>query len=91
VATASGALRGRARHGCCAYIAHFGLGWVLMRGVKVGLRMRPRGISGLAFVYGYLQAAARRVPRVEDTEFRSFVRRELRGRMRAAIARPGAA
>ncbi len=85
VATASGALRGRARHGRCAYIAHFGLGWVLLRGVKVGIKMRPRGISGLAFVYGYLQAAVKRVPRVEDREFHRFVRRELRGRMRAAL------
>lgn len=86
VATASGALRGRARHGRCAWIAHFGLGWIALRSVKVGLRMRPRGISGLAFLYGYLQAAARRVPRVEDREFRRFVRRELRGRMRATLA-----
>lgn len=91
VATASGALRGRARHGRCAWIAHFGLGWVLLRGLKVGLKMRPRGLSGLAFVGGYLHAAAKRVPRVEDREFRSFVRRELRGRMRAALAGRGAA
>jgi poly-beta-1,6-N-acetyl-D-glucosamine synthase len=89
VATASGALRGRARHGRCAWIAHFGLGWVALRGVKVGLRMRPRGISGLAFVYGYLEAALRRVPRVEDPEFRRFVRNELRGRMHAALAGSG--
>ena len=53
--------------------------------------MRPRGISGLAFVFGYLQAAAKRVPRVEDPEFRRFVRRELRGRMRAALPGSGAA
>ncbi len=86
VATASGALRGRARHGRCAWIAHFGLGWIALRSFKVGLRMRPRGISGLAFLYGYLEAAARRVPRVEDREFRRFVRRELRGRMRAGLA-----
>jgi biofilm PGA synthesis N-glycosyltransferase PgaC len=91
VATASGALRGRARHGRCAYIAHFGLGWVLLRAVKVGIKMRPRGISGLAFVYGYLQAAAKRVPRVEDREFHRFVRGELRGRMRAALVRPRSA
>jgi hypothetical protein len=89
VATASGALRGRARHGRCAWIAHFGLGWVALRAVKVGLRMRPRGISGLAFLYGYLEAAVRRVPRVEDAEFRRFVRAELRGRMRAALAGAG--
>lgn len=86
VATASGALRGRARHGRCAWIAHFDLGWIALRSVKVGLRMRPRGISGLAFLYGYLEAAVRRVPRVEDREFRRFVRRELRGRMRATLA-----
>ena len=53
--------------------------------------MRPRGISGLAFVGGYLQAAVKRVPRVEDREFRRFVRHELRGRMRAAIAGSGTA
>jgi poly-beta-1,6-N-acetyl-D-glucosamine synthase len=91
VATASGALRGRARHGRCAWIAHFGFGWVTLRGIKVAIRMRPRGVSGVAFVCGYLHAAARRVPRVEDPEFRRFVRSELRGRMRAAFARPGIA
>jgi hypothetical protein len=85
--TASGALRGRARHGRCAWIAHFGLGWVAMRSVKVGLRMRPRGLSGAAFLGGYLYAAMIRVPRVEDREFRRFVRSELRSRMRAALRR----
>ncbi len=89
VATASGALRGRARHGRCAWIAHFGFAWVGLRALKVGLRMRPRGISGLAFLGGYLEAALRRVPRVEDPEFRRFVRAELRGRMRAALAGQG--
>jgi poly-beta-1,6-N-acetyl-D-glucosamine synthase len=91
VATASGALRGRARHGRCAWIAHFGLGWVALRGFKVAVRMRPRGLSGIAFVWGYLHAAAKRVPRVEDAEFRRFVRGELRARMRAAFPKPGVA
>jgi poly-beta-1,6-N-acetyl-D-glucosamine synthase len=90
VATASGALRGRARHGRCAWIAHFGFGWVALRGVKVGVRMRPRGLSGIAFVGGYLHAAIVGVPRVEDPEFRRFVRRELRARMRAVLAGQGA-
>jgi GT2 family glycosyltransferase len=88
VATAGGALRGRARHGRCAWIAHFGVGWVLLRGFKVGARMRPRGLSGVAFVGGYLHAAASGVGRVEDRGFRRFVRRELRDRVRAAIVRP---
>jgi poly-beta-1,6-N-acetyl-D-glucosamine synthase len=86
LAPAGEARMGRARHGRCAWIAHFGLGWVALRGFKVAIRMRPRGISGLAFVGGYLYAALRRVPRVEDPEFRRFVRGELRGRMRAAFA-----
>lgn len=85
--SADGALRGRARHGRCAWIAHFGVGWVAMRSVKVGLRMRPYGLSGAAFLGGYLYAALVRVPRVEDREFRLFVRQELRTRVRGALRR----
>jgi biofilm PGA synthesis N-glycosyltransferase PgaC len=84
--SADGALRGRARHGQCAYIVHFSLPWVTLRAMKVAVRDRPRGISGLAFLYGYLSAAARRVPRVEDPAFRAFVRRELRERIRAQLS-----
>ncbi len=88
--TADGALRGRARHGRCAWIAHFGFGWVALRSFKVGLRMRPRGLSGAAFLGGYLYSALIGVPRVEDREFRRFVRGELRGRIRAALRLRGA-
>jgi biofilm PGA synthesis N-glycosyltransferase PgaC len=83
--SADGTLRGRARHGECAYIVHFTLPWVTLRAFKVALS-RPRGLSGLAFLYGYLRSAARRVPRVEDPEFRRFVRGELRARMTGALA-----
>ena len=83
--TADGALRGRARHGRCAWVAHFSLGWVALRSLKVAIRMRPRVLSGAAFFGGYLYAAMIRVPRVEDREFRNFVRAELRDRMRAAL------
>ncbi len=79
-ASADGTLRGRARHGECAYIAQFTLAWVSLRAFKVALA-RPRGLSGIAFLYGYLRSAARRVGRVEDPAFRRFVRRELRCRM----------
>jgi glycosyltransferase involved in cell wall biosynthesis len=78
--TADGALRGRARHGECAYILHYGLLWVTLRSLKEA-RSWPVGISGAAFLYGYLRAALRSQPRVDDDEFRRFVRRELRGRM----------
>lgn len=78
--SADGQLRGRARHGECAWILHYGLLWVLLRSLKVA-RLRPVGLSGLAFLGGYLGAALRRIPRVEDPEFRRFVRGELRARL----------
>lgn len=83
--SADGTLRGRARHGTCAYIVHFTLPWVALRAFKVA-RSRPRGLSGVAFLYGYLGSAVRRTPRVEDPEFRAFVRRELRERVRTEFS-----
>ncbi len=82
--SADGTLRGRARHGQCAYIVQFTLPWVTLRAFKVALD-RPRALSGLAFLYGYLRSAVTRVPRVEDPEFRTFVRRELRHRARGEL------
>jgi biofilm PGA synthesis N-glycosyltransferase PgaC len=78
--TADGTLRGRARHGQCAYILHYGLGWVALRSLKAALDW-PQGLSGVAYLYGYLRSAARREPRVDDPAFRRLVRRELRGRL----------
>jgi hypothetical protein len=40
----------------------------------------------MAFLYGYLSAAVVHAPRVEDPEFRAFVRRELRQRTRSELA-----
>jgi poly-beta-1,6-N-acetyl-D-glucosamine synthase len=92
--TADGVLRGRARHGECAYISHYPLLWVALRSAKVALSA-PRGLSGIAFLFGYLRAAARRTERVQDAAYRRFARRELRRRLlRAAhprarpVARP---
>ena len=82
--SADGTLRGRARHGECAYVAHFSLVWVALRSLKIA-RVRPLGISGAAFLYGYLRAALRGVERVPDPEFRTFARSELRLRMRHAV------
>jgi biofilm PGA synthesis N-glycosyltransferase PgaC len=82
--SADGTLRGRARHGECAYIVHFTLPWVTLRAFKLALS-RPRGLSGIAFLYGYLRSAVRRTPRVEDAEFRRFVHGELRARMLGAL------
>ena len=82
--SATGVLRGRARHGECAYITHFGVVWVALRALKIA-RSRPWVLSGLAFFYGYARAALRRVDRVPDPAFRAFARKELRGRMRSAL------
>ncbi len=83
VASADGALRGHARHGECAYIAHYDPLWVTLRSLKVA-RRAPAGLSGAAFIYGYARAAARRVQQVPDVEYRRFTRRELRQRMLGA-------
>ncbi|MGO9761412.1 MAG: glycosyltransferase family 2 protein [Solirubrobacteraceae bacterium] len=84
-ASADGLLRGRARHGQAAYVVQFTLPWVTLRAFKVA-RERPRALSGVAFLYGYVRSAVLRVPRVEDPEFRRFVRRELRHRARGELA-----
>jgi poly-beta-1,6-N-acetyl-D-glucosamine synthase len=84
--SADGTLRGRARHGQCAYIVQFTLPWVTLRAFKLA-RTPPRGLSGVAFLYGYLRSAVQRVPRVADPAFRKFVRRELRARIRGELAR----
>ena len=79
--TADGRLRGRARHGRAAYILHYGPVFVLARSLKVSMAT-PVVASGVAFLYGYLHAAIARVPRVDDRQFRGFMRRELRARLR---------
>ena len=87
IGSADGTLRGRARHGECAYIAHYGPLWVLLRSIKLA-RSRPLGLSGAWFLYGYLRSAVRRVERVPDPAFRRFARRELRQRiLRGALPR----
>jgi biofilm PGA synthesis N-glycosyltransferase PgaC len=85
--SADGTLRGRARHGECAYIVHFTLPWIALRSLKLA-RSRPRGLSGVAFLYGYLRSAARRVPRVDDPQFRRFVHGELRARILGVLRLP---
>ena len=84
--SAQGWLRGRARHGECAWIVHYSLPWILLRSVKLAC-LPPRGLSGVAFAYGFARAAARGTPRVADPRFRRFVRGELRGRLHGALKR----
>jgi biofilm PGA synthesis N-glycosyltransferase PgaC len=87
--SAGGRLRGSSRHGECAYIARYGLLWVLLRSFNVAARRDPRLLSGAAFLWGYLRCVIRRAARIEDDQFQAFVRRELRGRLRAALVGRG--
>jgi poly-beta-1,6-N-acetyl-D-glucosamine synthase len=79
-ASADGTLRGRARYGTAAYVVQFPVWWVALRSVKIAASP-PEGLSGAAFLYGYVRAALGRTRRVEDAAFRRFVRRELRARV----------
>lgn len=83
-ASADGQLRGRARHGECAWILHYPPVWAIARSAKVATDT-PRLLSGIAFLWGYARAAARREPRVEDPGFRRFTRSELRRRIERMI------
>lgn len=89
--SAGGSLRGRMRDGQFAYVARYSLPWVLARSLKVSAKWSPRGISGPAFVWGYLLCMIRRADRVEDEAFKRFVRREHRRRVLRALRfqRPG--
>ncbi len=84
-----GRLRGAMRHGRCSYIARYSLPWILMRATKTGITWRPYGLSGMAFVWGYLGCMLRNGERVEDEEFKRFVRREHRQRIRRALTHDG--
>jgi hypothetical protein len=88
IGSADGTLRGHARHGECAYIAHYMPMWVALRALKVG-RRRPVALSGLSFLYGFARAAARGVERVPDKEYRRFTHHELRRRMLGTLLRHG--
>ncbi len=87
IGSADGTVRGHARHGECAYIAHYTVAWVALRSLKIAGR-RPRGLAGAAFFYGYLRAMLHGVERVPDEAFRDFTHRELRQRMWAGVTRP---
>lgn len=80
VGSANGQLRGRARHGLCAYILRYGFIWTLARSLKVATS-KPYALSGMAFLYGYMRGLIRMEPKVEDDSFKRFVRRELRHRV----------
>ena len=84
--SADGNLRGHIRWGQCHWIIHHGPLWTLLRAAKVSTAP-PRGVSGLAYLYGYARAAASGVPRVEIDGYRDTVRAEHRRRIAAPLRR----
>lgn len=79
--SADGAIRGRIRLGECAYVTQYPPLWIALRSLKLAGTQRPRGIMGMAYVFGYLRAALLRRERVRDPRYRRFTRSELRRRM----------
>lgn len=84
--SADGSLRGRARLGECAYITQYPPSWIILRSLKLSFG-RPRGLVGLAYVFGYVRAAVRRKRRVEDPAYRQFTRGELRRRLAEIVVK----
>ena len=85
--SADGRLKGRLRGGETHYVLGFHLLWVVLKSFKVAAS-RPRVISGAAFLFGYIQAAARSTPRVDDEAYQRFLRRDLRRRLLWAVGAP---
>jgi glycosyltransferase involved in cell wall biosynthesis len=85
--TADGVRRGRERQGAYQYIVHYSPAWVLLRSLVVAVRFRPYGVAGAWYLLGYVKAAARRMRRVEDPEWRAFARAEQRRKVREAARR----
>jgi GT2 family glycosyltransferase len=83
--TADGRLRGHVRWGRGHWIAQHGPVWTLVRSVKVGATLEPRGVSGVAYLYGYASAAVRRVPRCDVDGYRGFIKAEHRRRIVARL------
>lgn len=67
-------LRGRMRHGRGQWFMGTAAPYMLASGL-FRCRERPYVVGGLAMIMGYLQAALRREPRLEDAAFRRELRR----------------
>jgi hypothetical protein len=78
--SADGRLRGHARWGEAHWMLHHGALWTFLRAARVASQ-RPRGVAGFAYLYGYVRAALRGVPRVQVEGYREFVHADQRRRM----------
>jgi len=85
IATADGTLRGRARHGAYQYVVRYPWWWVVARSALVAGRFPPRGLSGLAYLGGYVRAALGPTEPVADPLFAHFMAIETSTRARRAV------
>jgi glycosyltransferase involved in cell wall biosynthesis len=79
VGTAQGRLRGSYRLGRSMFIEGYPILWIAARSLVVG-KSRPVGLSGAAYLAGYVDAALHGVSRFELGGYRQHLRRELRSR-----------
>lgn len=78
--TADGPWRNWEKNGVGSYVACYDPLFVLAKCLCLGLRP-PYLVAGLALGWGYLSGYLRRLPRVEDPEFRQYVRQQQRNRL----------
>ncbi|MGA4578899.1 glycosyltransferase family 2 protein [Limisphaera sp. VF-2] len=83
--TADGRWRNWVKNGLANYVACYDPLFMLAKCLRRGLRW-PYLVGGLALAWGYLSGYLRRMPRVDDSEFRRYVRRHQRN---ALLGRPG--
>jgi glycosyltransferase involved in cell wall biosynthesis len=87
--TTYGVLRGRMRGGETYYIVGYSFPWVVLKSLRSAF-LRPFGVSSVAFMTGWMRAAWRRVPRVDDPGYRRFLRLDERRRLISLSAGPRA-
>lgn len=81
-----GQLRGRARHGECAWILGYPPWLIAAAAGRLAVQADPPLASGVAYLGGWARAALRRRER-EPAELRAFIRAEQRARLRRALRR----
>jgi hypothetical protein len=62
----------------------YGVHWAVLKALHLAVS-QPSPTAGAAFLFGYVRAAVTSVPRVEDEEYRRFMRRDQSRRMLRAL------
>jgi len=73
--SASGTLRGKARHGEASYILGYHPLFALARGLRL-MTVRPHVAGGVAFIWGFVRSYVTKPPRIKDPEATAFLRRQ---------------